>query len=648
MHQTFYIDVDEEISSVIDRLNKSMSIDNYFVVPKRALFLQSIVNLKILKREADKISKSVIIVTQDEIGIAMAERSGIEVQSSLDGLNAPSDIYADKEEAEEIYEEDGQEEQETEDASEESSMISNKQDKQIRLSNVGSGEYYQANEERQSRAFFSHTTQENPKLAINSHVAPTPLRDRNVKTEKPRTIVLEKIDNKQEPKRLPSAVSRQRAPLHEAFGVSVKENPYGQKLDPSKEHSLERLFSKPESKGAPVEQKNQSRSIGGGKIKKVFFVFMLLCLLVLVGLAAYLFVPSAKIILTANVTTQKVDADIAAATNISKVDQSNIPLRVIDQDQQLSLTYDVTSQTTVSGQKAHGSVVISNEFSSAPQTLVATTRIQSADGKIFHLVKTVVVPGSASVGGQLKPGSVQADIIADQAGSDYNIDPTKFTIPGFANGPKFDKFYANSAAPLTGGSSDGQQASGGSVSQSDLDSAKQKTEAALTDKFNDLIKSQLASGEVSLPQAEKITVTKSSTIVKVGTNVASFDWVVTGSVHALIFSENDVKSVINQSLQSGQQSADIHQDISKVDYGSVEPDFDANTLQLKVFGEITNTPVIDSAQVKNELLGKDDTQLSDILKKYTSIKNADVEFSPTFITRIPQYSYRVSVEVKTQ
>ena len=68
MHQTFYIDVDEEISSVIDRLNKSMSIESYFVVPKRALFFQSIVNLKILKREADKVGKIVVIVTQDEVG----------------------------------------------------------------------------------------------------------------------------------------------------------------------------------------------------------------------------------------------------------------------------------------------------------------------------------------------------------------------------------------------------------------------------------------------------------------------------------------------------------------------------------------------------------------------------------------------------
>ena len=129
--------------------------------------------------------------------------------------------------------------------------------------------------------------------------------------------------------------------------------------------------------------------------------------------------------------------------------------------------------------------------------------------------------------------------------------------------------------------------------------------------------------------------------------MSTFNWVVTGSVHALIFSENDVRNIISQSPENNQQSPGAKQDITKIDYASVEPDFDANTLELKVFGQVTTTPTIDSAQIKNELLGKSDDQLADILKKYTSIKNANVEFSPTFITRIPQYPQRVSIDIKT-
>ncbi|KKQ44518.1 MAG: hypothetical protein US63_C0026G0037 [Candidatus Moranbacteria bacterium GW2011_GWC2_37_8] len=61
-----------------------------------------------------------------------------------------------------------------------------------------------------------------------------------------------------------------------------------------------------------------------------------------------------------------------------------------------------------------------------------------------------------------------------------------------------------------------------------------------------------------------------------------------------------------------------------------------------------STPLINLPQVKKELLGKSDDQLADILRKYDSIKSANVEFTPSFITRIPQYSSRVSVEVQNE
>src|SRR6266567_2759066 len=190
MHQTFYIDIDEEISSVIDRLSKSMSVDNYYVVPKRALFLQSIVNLKILKREADKVGKNVIIVTQDEIGCSMAERSGIEVRPNLDGLESalPEAIAVEnKQTDEQAYEE----EDIVEDA-ETARYEYVKQDKQLRLNNVGSGDYYQQND----RAADSLKA---------SLAAARPLAKgvTNIPKKRPGKIVLEKTPKVQLRKELP-------------------------------------------------------------------------------------------------------------------------------------------------------------------------------------------------------------------------------------------------------------------------------------------------------------------------------------------------------------------------------------------------------------------------------------------------------------
>ena len=85
--------------------------------------------------------------------------------------------------------------------------------------------------------------------------------------------------------------------------------------------------------------------------------------------------------------------------------------------------------------------------------------------------------------------------------------------------------------------------------------------------------------------------------------------------------------------------------ITKIEYGSIDPNFDNETLDLKVHGEITITPNINTEQIKKELLGKNSDQLGDILKKYSSVKNASVEFQPSFISHIPQYAQRVTIEV---
>lgn len=78
--EKLYIDIDEEITTVIDRLRRTLANIVYVVIPQRALLLQSIVNLKLLEREAKKQGKRIIIMTKDEEGIVFASRAGIEVQ----------------------------------------------------------------------------------------------------------------------------------------------------------------------------------------------------------------------------------------------------------------------------------------------------------------------------------------------------------------------------------------------------------------------------------------------------------------------------------------------------------------------------------------------------------------------------------------
>jgi len=101
--------------------------------------------------------------------------------------------------------------------------------------------------------------------------------------------------------------------------------------------------------------------------------------------------------------------------------------------------------------KATGKIKIFNVFSSKSQTLVASTRFETADGKIYRISNSVTVPGSVSQGNKVIPGAVSVNVLADQAGEQYNIGLTDFTIPGFKETSKYEKFYARSETEMTGG-----------------------------------------------------------------------------------------------------------------------------------------------------------------------------------------------------
>ncbi len=613
MHQTFYIEVDEEISSVIDRLKKSMAFDNYFVVPKRAIFLQSIVNLKLLKREAEKIKKHVVLVTQEEVVAAMAARSGVDVRSSIEDLGKVLEPALEDELA-------------YVNTRKSPNMLKKENDKAERLSSVGTNDFFDTQqivdtgkEKAIKKVNPTNIVRINPEERFEQYPA------RRDATQQQKEYSAKGI--------YPRAVRDSSAQL--ARQNQGKKELNFQKLDVEKEKTLERMYLKKQ----PVPS-SENKQIANGKTKNFFFVFIIFSLFLLAGVAGYVYIPSGLIIIKPKVQLIKIDVDAKLEQNNQT--ESTLPLRVIDRQEQLTLQYNATGKSSASGKKAKGVVVLYNEFDNQPQTLVATTRIQTEDGKIFRLVKAVVIPGLTIVGGQTKPGAISAEVVADQPGADYNLQASDFKIPGFQGGPKYAKFHAKSSAAFNGGTTEGDSSAG--VSQSDLDSAKQKTEVALKEKVVEIIKGQLQVGEVALLEAMKVTLDKSFANAKVGDVNQAFDYTVTAKVQALVFAQADIEKLIEKTTQFSEQPKDAVKNIKSLEYVSVEPSFEESVLVLKVHGEIEVTPKVDLELFKREALGKNESELLAILKKYQNIESANLLFSPTFITRIPQFPQRVSIE----
>jgi hypothetical protein len=78
-----YLEADEDVTSAIDKLSKAAGSSVQIVVPKRSGMLQSIINLKLLKKAAENSGKELILVTNDRIATDLAARVGLPIAPSL-------------------------------------------------------------------------------------------------------------------------------------------------------------------------------------------------------------------------------------------------------------------------------------------------------------------------------------------------------------------------------------------------------------------------------------------------------------------------------------------------------------------------------------------------------------------------------------
>lgn len=81
--QVLYVDVDDEITTIIDKMNTSEAKVVALVLPKRASVFQSLVNMKLLKRRADEAKKHIVLITSEAGLMPLAGLSGIHVAKTL-------------------------------------------------------------------------------------------------------------------------------------------------------------------------------------------------------------------------------------------------------------------------------------------------------------------------------------------------------------------------------------------------------------------------------------------------------------------------------------------------------------------------------------------------------------------------------------
>jgi hypothetical protein len=80
---TIYVDIDDEITGIIDKVRSSNGKIVALVLPKRATTFQSIVNMKLLKRASEDAKKHLVLITTEAGLLPLAGAAGVHVAKTL-------------------------------------------------------------------------------------------------------------------------------------------------------------------------------------------------------------------------------------------------------------------------------------------------------------------------------------------------------------------------------------------------------------------------------------------------------------------------------------------------------------------------------------------------------------------------------------
>ncbi len=633
-YYNLYIDADEEVTTIISRLSLARAQNVVLIVPQHSLVLQSIINLRLLAREAKKQRKKIMIVTQDIDGIAFAGRVGIPA--------IPLQEWKEKTQEDDI-------------------VITNDQ-----FDNVDTPQTTSVLEEN---ANGSAATQIPPKYPARVQGSMDMARQRpsthtqSRPQQKAASVAPQKvqwrermIDHVKEEIKQPESESpkyNKKTSLPEKHPRAIS-HPEINAQDSSVMHSkkLPREAQKKREYNTKIEKEyKESLTEEAPVVKKIHRFGWFLIFASTIGVIAFLLLPLSTVTVRLGDASTSERMAITARTSNTEVntERKMIPLRLLEKQITRTVSIPATGTKDLDASKAYGTITIFNELSEKPQSLVATTRFQAEDGTIFRIQKNTTVPGTKKSDGEVIPGEVTVSVVADKSGPESNVPAGKWTIPGFKNNPqKYNAFYATSATQMTGGSVGGKDST--VVTKDDLDKVQSQAQADIEEYFASQLKDLVREQEVLLPDAISYDISRSESTQQEDTPSDEASYIITADVKALIFSESDLLSIIKNGPEGLENISR-----NEINYDTINTDFKDEKIDLKLSMDLKRESTIDKDKFQDALRGKKHSEIKEILKeKYPYVNDISIKTYPPFPSsigdRFSRYKWmtRITTEESTK
>lgn len=653
-NKIIYIEIDEEITSIIDRITESESEQLILVVPKGAKLFQSVVNLKFLKKESERIGKEIIMVASDpvvaalikEVGLPVKEKLefGEDIEPNLDGWPGENEYHKPPVKVYDIIGP-GTSFSKIVPAIPKKKPVYN-EETEVKISLRSADTKKVEKDFSVPEIYAPEEIEETPEIAQSKdYTKPEEIKPAGQKTRKIEEEFLSGIDvlpeflsqNEERDVRNEPNIKRvlRRTP---SFSLNVVSDFFsgliGKIFSGKAEETVSDIIS-------------EDRALFGSKLLsprpfKILILFIIVSVIITAS-SFYFILPSAKVEVVSKKDKLNFDFTVSVDKNISQISGDKIPGQLVQIEKTLKREFSATGKKTAAAQKAKGIITVYNAFGTSPQSLIATTRFLSSSGKLFRLDESIVVPAAKIENGKIIPSSIDAKVTADQSGEEYNIGPSDFTIPGFQGGPKYAGFYGKSKSEMTGGSTGGSQ----TASTDDAEKAKEELTNELKEQLHDELLTKIPSDLKFLEDAQEESVSFSVVSLENNGNSGKFEARAKMTLKALLFKESDLNIWLDQNMNlKVPENFILVTDTRNVIYSRPDLKLIQGVMSLPFNVEQQIIGKIDEKSLKSLLAGKDKEEIRGVITQEPGIESAVVTFWPFWVSKAPVSTNKIKITIQ--
>lgn len=281
---------------------------------------------------------------------------------------------------------------------------------------------------------------------------------------------------------------------------------------------------------------------------------------------------------------------------------------------------------------ASGVITVYNAFSVDVQRLIARTRFESPDGRVYRIQESIDVPGATkSDDGTLTPGIMTVTAYADGAGASYNSsDKAHYTLPALKGDPRYDKIYAEGEA-VTGGF-EGQEPS---IAEADLTRAQTALQQGLAQAAQSALAAQVPAGYLVVPGS--LDVVYSDIAQTAGdSNTATISQ--TATMQAAIVKIDDLANAVAKQTVAGYNGEAVtFADPAQLVVEAQNIEASETELTLNLTGNLTLKWRYDPNALKSALVGKNKDEFETIIKSFApAIDGAEAKIRPFWDGNFPE------------